>query len=49
MNEIAPNSVIKTVIAPWQILGYSIVEVSIILMIAAWGRFVYLIVKNKKK
>ena len=49
MNEIAPNSVIKTGIAPWQILGYSIVGVSIILMIAAWGRFVYLIVKNKKK
>ena len=49
MNEIAPNSVIKTEIAPWQILGYSIVGVSIILMIAAWGRFVYLIVKNKKK
>ncbi len=49
MNEVAPNSIIHTGIAPWQYLCYGIIAVCAVLFVVVWGMFFYGLHKNKKK
>lgn len=49
MNNIAPGSIIKTNLAPWQIAGYIAIAVSGIAFIAVWGTAAYRKFGKKRK
>lgn len=49
VNDIAPNSVIHTGIAPWQYLCWGIIAVCAVFFVIVWGKFFLDLYKNKKK